>query len=46
MSVDYPDFGAKLAIALKQDSTGRGIAICGSGIGIYRVEPAGCAPHL
>ena len=34
VSVDYPDFGAKLAIALKQDSAGRGIAICGSGIGI------------
>ena len=33
-SVDYPDFGFKLAMALKQDHTGRGIAICGSGIGI------------
>ena len=33
-SVDYPDFGAKLAMALKQDHAGRGIAICGSGIGI------------
>ena len=33
-SVDYPDFGVKLAIALKQDHAGRGIAICGSGIGI------------
>ena len=33
-SVDYPDFGVKLAMALKQDHTGRGIAICGSGIGI------------
>ena len=32
--VDYPDFGAKLAMALKQDHAGRGIAICGSGIGI------------
>lgn len=33
-SVDYPDFGFKLAMALKQDNAGRGIAICGSGIGI------------
>tara|TARA_B100000989_G_C19431978_1_gene423465 strand:+ start:480 stop:914 length:435 start_codon:yes stop_codon:yes gene_type:complete len=33
-SVDYPDFGVKLAMALKQDQAGRGIAICGSGIGI------------
>ena len=32
--VDYPDFGVKLAMALKQDRVGRGIAICGSGIGI------------
>ena len=32
--VDYPDFGVKLAMALKQDHAGRGIAICGSGIGI------------
>ena len=33
-SVDYPDFGVKLAMALEQDHVGRGIAICGSGIGI------------
>ena len=33
-SVDYPDFGVKLAMALKQDKGARGIAICGSGIGI------------
>ena len=33
-SVDYSDFGVKLAMALKQDHVGRGIAICGSGIGI------------
>jgi ribose 5-phosphate isomerase B len=32
--VDYPDFGAKLAQAMKDDSAARGIAICGSGIGI------------
>ena len=34
LSVDYPDFGVKLAMALKHDRAGRGIAICGSGIGI------------
>ena len=34
LSVDYPDFGVKLAMALKQDKGARGIAICGSGIGI------------
>ena len=33
-SVDYPDFGVKLAAALQQDDAGYGIAICGSGIGI------------
>ena len=33
-SVDYPDFGVKLAMALKQDYLGRGIAICGRGISI------------
>ena len=33
-SVDYPDYGVKLAMALKDDTATRGIAICGSGIGI------------
>ena len=33
-SVDYPDFGVKLAMALKNDPATRGIAVCGSGIGI------------
>ena len=33
-SVDYPDYGAKLAMVLKGDKAARGIAICGSGIGI------------
>ena len=33
-AVDYPDFGVKLAMALKNDQAARGIAICGSGIGI------------
>ncbi len=34
VSVDYPDYGAKLAEALRCDPSARGIAICGSGIGI------------
>ena len=33
-SVDYPDYGVKLAMALKDDIDACGIAICGSGIGI------------
>ena len=33
-SVDYPDFGARLARALATGDAERGIAICGSGIGI------------
>ncbi len=33
-SVDYPDYAHKLATALKNDSSGLGIAICGSGNGI------------
>ena len=33
-SVDYPDYGAALAAAMKWDDTASGIAICGSGIGI------------
>lgn len=32
--VDYPDFGYKLAAAIADDSATRGIALCGSGIGI------------
>ena len=34
MSVDYPDYGAKLAMAMNKDDQARGIAVCGSGIGI------------
>ena len=34
MSVDYPEYGARLAMAMKDDSAARGMAICGSGIGI------------
>lgn len=33
-SVDYPDFAARLAEALKDGRAARGVAICGSGIGI------------
>jgi ribose 5-phosphate isomerase B len=32
--VDYPDFGEKLAKAMKPVSDARGVLICGSGIGI------------
>lgn len=33
-SVDYPDFGAALARAIADGDAERGIALCGSGIGI------------
>ncbi|WP_129791395.1 ribose 5-phosphate isomerase B [Sphingosinicella sp. CPCC 101087] len=33
-SVDYPDYGYKIAEAVAQGRAGRGIALCGSGIGI------------
>ena len=33
-SVDYPDFAAKLAAALKDGKAQRGVLICGTGIGI------------
>ena len=33
-SVDYPDFGARLARAVGSGDADRGIAVCGSGIGI------------
>ncbi|PKP90662.1 MAG: ribose 5-phosphate isomerase B [Alphaproteobacteria bacterium HGW-Alphaproteobacteria-16] len=33
-SVDYPDFGYKLAAAIAAGEAERGIALCGSGIGI------------
>jgi len=33
-SVDYPDFGYKLAKAIASGASDRGVALCGSGIGI------------
>ena len=33
-SVDYPDFGYKLAQAVASGDAERGVALCGSGIGI------------
>lgn len=33
-SVDYPDYGYKLADAIASGSAERGVALCGSGIGI------------
>lgn len=33
-SVDYPDYGARLARAIASGDAERGIAVCGSGIGI------------
>ncbi len=33
-SVDYPDYGFKLASAIAAGNADRGIALCGSGIGI------------
>lgn len=33
-SVDYPDYGYKLAAAIAAGEAERGVAICGSGIGI------------
>jgi ribose 5-phosphate isomerase B len=33
-SVDYPEFGARLAAAIASGEAERGVAVCGSGIGI------------
>ena len=33
-SVDYPDYGYRLASAISDGSAERGVALCGSGIGI------------
>ncbi len=32
--VDYPDFGYKLARAIRDEKVSRGVLVCGSGIGI------------
>jgi ribose 5-phosphate isomerase B len=46
-SVDYPDYGYKIAQAIALGQVERGIALCGSGIGISiavnRVPAARCA---
>lgn len=46
-SVDYPDFGRALGQAVADGTAARGIAICGSGIGISiavnRIAGARCA---
>jgi ribose 5-phosphate isomerase B len=33
-SVDYPDYGAALAVAIEKGEAAQGVLICGSGIGI------------
>ena len=33
-SVDYPDYAARLAAAMQQDTDATGVLVCGSGIGI------------
>ncbi|MGX7926019.1 ribose 5-phosphate isomerase B [Tsuneonella sp. HG094] len=46
-SVDYPDYGYKLAAVVAEGTAERGIALCGSGIGISisvnRIAGARCA---
>lgn len=46
-SVDYPDYGYKLAQAVSEDRADFGVALCGSGIGISiavnRVPACRCA---
>jgi ribose 5-phosphate isomerase B len=42
-SVDYPDFGSALARAIRDGAAGRGVLVCGTGIGIAMAanrEPA------
>jgi len=33
-SVDYPDYGTKLAAAIAKGEVGKGVLVCGSGVGI------------
>lgn len=46
-SVDYPDFGEKVATAVVEKEVDRGIVVCGTGIGISiaanKVKGARCA---
>jgi ribose 5-phosphate isomerase B len=44
LSVDYPDFGIKVAEAVSQGRFDRGILICGTGIGMSMV--ANRFPHV
>ena len=37
VSVDYPDFGSKVALAVSRGAFERGILICGTGIGMSMV---------
>lgn len=43
-SVDYPDFGAKVALAVSNGEFERGILLCGTGIGMSMV--ANRFPHV
>ena len=52
-SVDYPDFGAKVAEAVSKNAVDRGILICGTGIGMSivanrypKVRAALCHDHF
>jgi ribose 5-phosphate isomerase B len=41
--VDYPDYGYKLAAAIADGTAERGVALCGSGIGISIAVNRNCA---
>lgn len=43
-SVDYPDFGAKVAKAVSQGDTEKGVLVCGTGIGMSII--ANKFPHV
>jgi ribose 5-phosphate isomerase B len=38
-SVDYPDYGYRLSEAVASGDAERGVALCGSGIGIHCRQP-------
>jgi len=44
-SVDYPEFGARLANAVASGEADRGVAVCGSGIGISIAASVTAAPR-